>query len=68
MGGGVNGDNSDNHWTENIVGTADDRYINTAKRSGTAAVFATLQALVAHAAVWYSLPAKPLNGLPVVRK
>ncbi|HET7212292.1 MAG TPA: glycoside hydrolase family 9 protein [Terriglobia bacterium] len=45
--GGLNGDNSDNHWTDNIAGTADDRYINTAKRSGTAAVFTTLQALVA---------------------
>jgi hypothetical protein len=45
--GGVNGDNSDNHWTDNIVGTADDRYINPAKRAGTAAVFATLQGLVA---------------------
>ncbi len=44
--GGVNGDNSDNHWTDNIVGTADDRYINPAKRTGTAAVFATLQGLV----------------------
>lgn len=45
--GGVNGDNSDNHWTDNLVGTSDDRYINTAKRSGTAAVFAALQGLVA---------------------
>ena len=45
--GGVNGDNSDNHWTDNIVGTSDDRYISTAKRSSTAAVFATLEGLVA---------------------
>jgi hypothetical protein len=45
--GGVNGDNSDNHWTDNLIGTDDDRYINTEKRSGTAAVFATLQGLVA---------------------
>ncbi len=44
--GGVNGDNSDNHWTDNIVGTSDDRYINPTKRSGTAAVFAALQGLV----------------------
>ena len=44
--GGVNGDNSDNHWTDNVVGTSDDRYINPTKRSGTAAVFATLQGLV----------------------
>jgi hypothetical protein len=45
--GGVNGDNSDNHWTDNIVGTADDRYINPEKRSGIAAVFSTLQGLAA---------------------
>jgi len=45
--GGVNGDNSDNHWTDNVIGTTDDRYINTAKRSGTAAVFTALQGLVA---------------------
>lgn len=45
--GGVNGDNSDNHWTDNIVGTADDRYINVEKRSDVAAVFAALQGLAA---------------------
>jgi Glycosyl hydrolase family 9 len=45
--GGVNGDNSDNHWTDNVVGTADDRYINPAKRSGTTAIFAALQGLIA---------------------
>jgi len=45
--GGVNGDNSDNHWTDNVVGTADDRYINVEKRSDVAAVFAALQGLVA---------------------
>ncbi len=28
VAGGVNGDNSDNHWTDNIIGTDDDRYIN----------------------------------------
>jgi hypothetical protein len=44
--GGVNGDNSDNHWTDNIIGTADDRYINTTKLSEIGAVFATLQGLV----------------------
>jgi hypothetical protein len=43
--GGVNGDNSDNHWTDNIVGTPDDRYINTQKTEEIAATFATLQAL-----------------------
>jgi hypothetical protein len=47
VAGGVNGDNSDNHWTDNVIGTSDDRYINTAKRSDTAAIFATLQGLVA---------------------
>jgi hypothetical protein len=45
--GGVNGDNSDNHWTDNVIGTADDRYINTAKRSDTSAIFTTLQGLAA---------------------
>jgi hypothetical protein len=44
--GGVNGDNSDNHWTDNIVGTADDRYINVTKLERIAAMFAALQALV----------------------
>ncbi len=47
VAGGVNGDNSDNHWTDNIIGTPDDRYLNPEKRSGTAAVFATLEALAA---------------------
>jgi hypothetical protein len=45
--GGLNGDNSDNHWTDNIIGTADDRYINTTKLSEIGAIFATLQGLVA---------------------
>jgi hypothetical protein len=44
--GGVNGDNSDNHWTDKVVGTADDRYINVEKGSEVAAVLATLQGLV----------------------
>jgi hypothetical protein len=43
--GGVNGDNSDNHWTDNIVGTADDRYINVTKSPHISAMFAALQAL-----------------------
>jgi hypothetical protein len=47
--GGVNGDNSDNHWTDNQPGTADDRYINTAKPSMVQAMFAALQAMVAQA-------------------
>jgi len=29
VAGGVNGDNSDNHWTDNVRGTADDRHVNT---------------------------------------
>jgi hypothetical protein len=44
--GGVNGDNSDNHWTDNVIGTADDRYINTEKPGEVGAIFATLQGLV----------------------
>ena len=47
VAGGVNGDNSDNHWTDNINGTPDDRYLNTEKRQGTAAIFTTLEALAA---------------------
>ncbi|MCL5005118.1 MAG: glycoside hydrolase family 9 protein [Acidobacteria bacterium] len=46
VAGGVNGDNSDNHWTDNIVGTADDRYINVTKLEHISAMFATLQAMV----------------------
>jgi hypothetical protein len=45
--GGVNGDNSDNHWTDNRIGTADDRHINPAKPGGIQAMFATLQAMAA---------------------
>jgi hypothetical protein len=47
VAGGMNGDNSDNHWTDNVIGTPDDRYLNTHKGSDTAAVFAALQGLVA---------------------
>jgi len=45
--GGFNGDNSDNHWTDNRVGTGDDRYINTAKSGIIQAEFAAVQALIA---------------------
>ncbi len=45
--GGLNGDNSDNHWTDNAIGTGDDRYINVTKTPVISAVFSTLQALVA---------------------
>jgi hypothetical protein len=47
--GGVNGDNSDNHWTDNQPGTADDRYINPSKPAGVQAMFIALQAMVAQA-------------------
>ena len=47
--GGVNGDNSDNHWTDNQAGTADDRYINTAKPAMVQAMFVALQAMVGQA-------------------
>ncbi len=49
VGGGVNGDNSDNHWTDNQVGTADDRFINTTKTSQNQAIFVTLESMVAQA-------------------
>ena len=47
VAGWVNGDNSDNHWTDNVRGTADDRYINPAKPNGVQAEFTTVQALLA---------------------
>lgn len=47
--GGVNGDNSDNHWTDNQAGTADDRYINPAKPAMVQSMFVALQAMVAQA-------------------
>lgn len=47
VAGGKNGDNSDNHWTDNSAGTDDDRYLNTAKRPLTGAIFCTLQGAVA---------------------
>jgi len=45
--GGLNGDNSDNHWTDNRAGTADDRYINPSKSGIIQAEFVTAQALIA---------------------
>ena len=45
VAGGLNGDNSDNHWTDNIVGNADDRYLNTAKHGLVQAMFTALQAM-----------------------
>ena len=49
VGGGVNGDNSDNHWTDNVSGTADDRFINVEKRSGVQAMFVMAQVLMSEA-------------------
>lgn len=49
VAGGVNGDNSDNHWTDNISGTADDRWINVDKRTGVQAMFVMAQALMSEA-------------------
>jgi hypothetical protein len=49
VAGGVNGDNSDNHWTDNRSGTPDDRYINPAKRGRNQALFITVQAMAAQA-------------------
>jgi hypothetical protein len=45
--GGVNGNNSDNHWTDNIIGTADDRYLDTRKLEVVSAIFVALEALAA---------------------
>jgi hypothetical protein len=47
VAGGVNGDNSDNHWTDNKPGTEDDRYLNPAKNGAVQAEFTYLEAMVA---------------------
>ncbi|HPT25740.1 MAG TPA: glycoside hydrolase family 9 protein [Bryobacteraceae bacterium] len=47
VAGGVNGDNSDNHWTDNVAGNNDDRYVNTAKNPAVQCMFTALQALAA---------------------
>lgn len=39
----------DNHWTDNRVGTSDERYINVQKPAQTSAIFVVLQAMVASA-------------------
>jgi hypothetical protein len=49
VAGGVNGDNSDNHWTDNRPGTPDDRYLNPAKSVRNQALFVTVQAMAAQA-------------------
>ncbi len=47
--GGVNGDNSDNHWTDNATGTEDDRYINPSKQGRIQALFVTAEGMAAQA-------------------
>jgi len=47
--GGVNGDNSDNHWTDNQIGTDDDRYLNPAKTGRNQALFVCAEAMLAQA-------------------
>jgi len=47
VAGGVNGDNSDNHWTDNAAGGVDDRYINPSKPDIVQAQFVAVQALLA---------------------
>lgn len=49
VAGGVNGDNSDNHWTDNQTGTPDDRYINPAKPSSVQALFTLFEGMMANA-------------------
>lgn len=44
--GGVNGDNSDNHWTDNVIGTSDDRHVETRVSPLVQWTFVYLQALV----------------------
>ena len=42
---GVNGDNSDNRWTDNVIGNEDDRHLNPAKPNLVQALFVAVQAL-----------------------
>jgi hypothetical protein len=49
VGGGVNGDNSDNHWTDNQPGTSDDRYLNPAKGGRNQTLFVVFEAMMAQA-------------------
>jgi len=46
VAGGVKGDNSDNHWTDNVIGNEDDRYINTSKPDLVQAQFTAVEALL----------------------
>jgi hypothetical protein len=47
VAGGVDGDNSDNHWTDNTIGTSDDRYLNPAKTGLIQAMFTAMEAMYA---------------------
>jgi hypothetical protein len=49
VAGGVNGDNSDNHWTDNLTGTPDDRYINPGKPGAVQALFTLFEGMMANA-------------------
>jgi hypothetical protein len=49
VAGGVNGDNSDNHWTDNVRGTDDDRFVNTSKGGIVQPMWTALQAMVQQA-------------------
>ncbi len=41
--GGVNGDDSDNHWTDNLSNTVDDRFVNPNKPGAVQALFVATQ-------------------------
>jgi hypothetical protein len=47
VAGGVNGDNSDNRWTDNQPGTEDDRYLNPSRSELVQALFVVLEAMAA---------------------
>lgn len=49
VGGGLNGDNSDNHWTDNIPGNGDDRYLNTRHSSSLQYEYVWVQAMISAA-------------------
>ena len=46
VGGGVEGDNSDNHWTDNIPGTGDDRYLNARHSPAIQFEYVWVQAMI----------------------
>jgi hypothetical protein len=49
VAGGLNGDNSDNHWTDSVIGNKDDRYLNVRKNGMVQAMWVALQAMVSQA-------------------